>query len=132
MLNFYFIYVPDDDFPYQNGWTTVTAPDYEKACEIFRIIHPDVCEGVLNCEDVYCETDVEFKKQFSDGCYDAFEQEHIYYAFVEKPIKVEINFFDEEITYPDCTVQILRNSVTGEESVGWRNNRNEKIGGKVD
>lgn len=32
---------------------------------------------------------------------------------------VEINIFDIEEIYPNCTVQILKNSVTGEESVGW-------------
>lgn len=35
---------------------------------------------------------------------------------------VETNIFDEEETVPNCTVQILRNSVTGEESVGWWRN----------
>ena len=29
------------------------------------------------------------------------------------------NVFDEVEIHPNCTVQILRNSVTGEESVGW-------------
>ena len=32
---------------------------------------------------------------------------------------IETNIFDEVEIYPNCTVQILRNSVTGEESVGW-------------
>lgn len=32
---------------------------------------------------------------------------------------VETNIFDVEEIYPNCTVQILRNSVTGEESIGW-------------
>ena len=29
------------------------------------------------------------------------------------------NFYDEEIVLENCTVQILRNTATGEESVGW-------------
>ncbi len=33
--------------------------------------------------------------------------------------------FDEEETYPDCTVQVLTNTVTGEVSIGWWPN-NEK------
>lgn len=34
--------------------------------------------------------------------------------------RVEIRgIYDEEQTISDCTVQILRNSVTGEVSVGW-------------
>lgn len=32
------------------------------------------------------------------------------------------DFFDEVETIEDCTVQILRNSKTGKESVGWWRN----------
>ena len=35
---------------------------------------------------------------------------------------MEINVYDEEETYPDCTVQVLKNSVTGKVSVGWWKN----------
>lgn len=37
--------------------------------------------------------------------------------------QVEINLFDIEETYPNCTVQILRSSVTGQVSVGWWPNK---------
>lgn len=30
-----------------------------------------------------------------------------------------VNMYDIEELYPDCTVQILRNSLTGDVSVGW-------------
>lgn len=30
-----------------------------------------------------------------------------------------MDLYDEEIIYPNCTVQVWRNSVTGEESIGW-------------
>ncbi len=43
-------------------------------------------------------------------------------AYEESVTLNDINFYDEEIVYPNCTVQILRNSVTGKESVGWRRN----------
>ena len=33
--------------------------------------------------------------------------------------KVEMNVYDQEEIIEGCTVQILRNSVTGEESIGW-------------
>lgn len=33
--------------------------------------------------------------------------------------ETEINVFDEEEIYHNCTVQVLRNSMTGMESVGW-------------
>ena len=34
----------------------------------------------------------------------------------------ETNIYDEEEIHKNCTVQILRSSVTGEESVGWWEN----------
>ena len=33
--------------------------------------------------------------------------------------QVETNIFDQVEEYPNCTVQVLTNSVTGEVSVGW-------------
>lgn len=32
---------------------------------------------------------------------------------------IECNIYDEEEIIENCTVQIWRNSITGEESVGW-------------
>ena len=46
----------------------------------------------------------------------------------ENCTSVEINVYDERIVYPDCTVEILRNSVTGKESVGWWRNNKPPIG----
>lgn len=37
---------------------------------------------------------------------------------------IESNLFDKEEIYPDCTVQVLTNTLTGETSVGWRENDN--------
>ena len=37
-------------------------------------------------------------------------------------VKVETNFYDKEEIYPDCTVQVLTNTATGEVSVGWWKN----------
>lgn len=35
------------------------------------------------------------------------------------PSKIETNIFDIEEVHHNCTVQIQRNSVTGEQSIGW-------------
>lgn len=35
---------------------------------------------------------------------------------------IETNIFDIEEIYPNCTVHVLKNSVTGEVSVGWWKN----------
>ena len=43
------------------------------------------------------------------------------------PDTIETNIFDIEEIHPNCTVQILRNSVTGEVSVGWWPNDNKPI-----
>lgn len=39
--------------------------------------------------------------------------------------EVESNIYDEEEIHENCTVQILRNSVTGDVSVGWWENVGE-------
>ena len=41
---------------------------------------------------------------------------------------IETNIFDQEEIHHNCTVQILKNSVTGEVSVGWWENDNQPIG----
>ena len=41
---------------------------------------------------------------------------------------IETNIFDQEEIHPNCTVQILRNSVTGEVSVGWWENEDDDSG----
>lgn len=35
---------------------------------------------------------------------------------------VATNIYDKEETYPNCTVQVLTNTATGETSVGWWEN----------
>ena len=40
--------------------------------------------------------------------------------------KIELNIFDEEEIHTNCTVVIWRNSVTGEESVGWYENSEDE------
>ena len=37
-------------------------------------------------------------------------------------VESEIGLYDVEEIYENCTVQVLRNSVTGEVSVGWKRN----------
>lgn len=38
---------------------------------------------------------------------------------------IEINVFDECEIHTDCTVEIWRNSVTGQVSIGWWENKHE-------
>ena len=43
----------------------------------------------------------------------------------ENPPSIEMNIFDKEEIHPNCTVQILTNTRTGEQSVGWWENPTE-------
>ena len=43
---------------------------------------------------------------------------------MDKITNIETNIFDECIIYTDCIVEVWRNSVTGETSVGWRRTEN--------
>lgn len=40
-------------------------------------------------------------------------------------LEIEYNIFNKEEVYPNCTVQILTNTVTGEVSIGWWDNDNK-------
>lgn len=39
----------------------------------------------------------------------------------------ETNIFDKEEIYPNCTVQVLTNTTTGEISVGWWVNEESEV-----
>lgn len=54
MAKFYFTYGTEGQ-PFVGGWTEVEAPDRKIACALFRAIHPDKTEGLLNCCSVYSE-----------------------------------------------------------------------------
>ena len=43
-------------------------------------------------------------------------------AWNKRTRKPQINIYDKEEIYPNCTVQVLTNTVTGDVSVGWRIN----------
>lgn len=43
-------------------------------------------------------------------------------------VGVESNLFDEYEIHTNCTVEIFRNSITGEISIGWWENDNPPAG----
>lgn len=57
---FYFTYGDADYYPYKGGWTEVFAPDLPTAQKIFKAVHPNIMEGIINCADFY--TSEEFVK----------------------------------------------------------------------
>ena len=61
MTKYYFTYGRDDESrASKGGWTEVEAPDFESACSVFRMYHPNKIEPLLNCCTVYTEEN--FKK----------------------------------------------------------------------
>ena len=73
-MKFYFTYGTSEQYPFQGGWTVVTANDLKSAIQLFRIFHPDINDGILNCADYYTreqfiETDMfKNKDNLGSGC----------------------------------------------------------------
>ncbi len=63
MPKFYFTY-GTEGHPFFGGWTEVEAPDFESACSVFRMYHPNKIEPLLNCCTVYTEEN--FKDHLHD------------------------------------------------------------------
>lgn len=80
-----------------------------------------VREIILYCEDRDCENCVFVRVNEHDGRSCQFGIEPCYWA-----VPTETNVYDEVEEHQNCTVQILRNSLTGEESVGWWENEEEE------
>lgn len=43
-------------------------------------------------------------------------------------LSIKASIYDEQEIHTNCTVEILRNSVTGETSIGWWENDNPPTG----
>ena len=87
--------------------------------ELYKLI--EILEAMKYCD----EKDIKIKSEKKIEALDTT------IAILNKLIKnteqqnvenMEINIYDEEETYSDCTVQVLKNSVTGKVSVGWWKN----------
>ena len=83
-----------------------------------RMEHEHICEKCSHERVCYIFRDIELgKKAYSDY----FDTDSICSEFSKDTI-VQSNIYDKEETYYDCTVQVLKNSITGETSVGWFRN----------
>lgn len=106
----------------RNGVTYVAFGGRERATE--SIAKLKVREKLL-----YFDTILSFLRQASVG--DSIEMRDIRMECVpvseDGIISVDtvIEYYDTEERYENCTVQILRNSQTGEESIGWWENTDE-------
>lgn len=66
MANFYFTY-GSEGHPFYGGWTMVDAPNDRAAIAAFRAYHPDKSVGLLNCCNVYDETQFKATEMFANG-----------------------------------------------------------------
>ena len=55
--------------PFSGGWTQIKAPDINSACALFRAIHPNKTDGVLNCASVYTHDEFQRMVMNRDGNY---------------------------------------------------------------
>ncbi|MDO4495198.1 MAG: hypothetical protein Q4B62_05345 [Clostridiaceae bacterium] len=71
---FYYTYGAHPNFPYPNGWTEVIAQNRSQADLFFRVAHPDIVLGHINCAFVYEESDFPEKMKdngnFGAGCHE--------------------------------------------------------------
>ena len=70
MNKYYFTY-GSEGHPFKGGWTEVYAPTELMACVLFRMIHPDVTEGIMNFANIYPAAVFEKKPMFANGNFGA-------------------------------------------------------------
>lgn len=74
MKNYYFTY-GTEGHPFVGGWTKIEAPSRQIAVAIFRAIHPDVLDGLVNCCSIYDEELFRQTSMWSKGNFGKHEQE---------------------------------------------------------
>ena len=85
--HFFFTY-GTEGHPFRGGWTVVAARDREEACRLFRAVHPDKIEGLLNCCAVYTSAEFLHTSMYRDGNFGATTQESILHAIHYAPEEV--------------------------------------------
>ena len=76
MNNYYFTYGIEGQ-PFVGGWTRVIACNIHDAVDLFRKVHPDKIEGLLNCADYYTENQFYKTEMHLSGNFGSYEQEVI-------------------------------------------------------
>lgn len=81
ICNFYFTY-GTTGHPFYGGWTKIEAPNMAIACAIFREIHPDKHEGLLNCCTCYTQEEFVKTSMWARGNFGVHEQEVVCMQFI--------------------------------------------------
>ena len=104
--------------PYWNNICAIAERQREKGVKTYGSGIED------NLADII--TRIEYlQEELVDGLmYCEWIKDHIQKKRASEVVKVETNFYDHEEIYPDCTVQVLTNTATGDVSVGWWKNGN--------
>ncbi len=76
MNNYYFTYGSEGQ-PFVGGWTRIIACDIHDAVDLFRKVHPDKIEGLLNCAAYYTTKGFYSTSMWLEGNLGSYEQELI-------------------------------------------------------
>lgn len=100
-------------------WSKISSmlPDKDKRVLVYHKLnnYVDICSLVTNPWSLkLCWED-------DNGIYCAMETSDLW-CHIPYPTSIEINLFDKTETYDNCTVEILTNTITGEQSIGWWKN----------
>lgn len=87
---------------------------------VLRQRNPDTNPGYIPCPD--------YEARNCEGCATPDELFGDSEQLDDSIILNSVSIYDEEEIHTNCTVQILRNSVTGDVSVGWWPNEEEDDG----
>ena len=99
MAKYYFTYGTDEKFPFQGGWTVVSALTLDLAIRAFKAFHPDrPGSNCTNCAGIYEEdTFLKQEKIMKEGSHGAFCREQIMVVYTMG--NTDVNQIHELITY---------------------------------
>ena len=70
LKKYYYTYGTENQ-PYRGGWTEVEAPSAFIASAVFRLIHPDNEDGLMNCAGMYTEENFKQTNMYVNGNFGA-------------------------------------------------------------
>ena len=80
-------------------------------------------EPIVNPDCPRCKTDLN-NPYYCTECGAKFDDDSLFKFFNKHDVYMSV--YDECEQHDDCTVQILHNSITGEYSIGWWENKHDE------
>ncbi|MBO5435897.1 hypothetical protein J6A31_08895 [bacterium] len=125
MNKYYFTYGSEcETQPFNGGWTEIIASSREQACAMFRAIHPDKIDDMLNCAGVYEAEEFEKTSMYKDGNFGKKMHEHVaMYVFSNGSDRPRLNAIadlisdllkngnptDEDLDFDDDAISVYHN-----------------------